>query len=418
MKVLIITYYWPPAGGSGVQRWLKFVKYFQEFGITPVVYCPYNASYELMDATLKAEIPEGIEIIQQSIIEPNSFLKSKKVATATIGQSKSPLKKIMTYIRGNYFIPDARALWIKPSVKFLKNYLNQNPVDAIISTGPPHSTHLIGLKLKRAIGVKWIADFRDPMSKLFYNKDLQIGDKALKRIKSLENQILQEADKVVVVSNHMKEAFQSQTNKVKVVTNGFDLELADDGPIRNYKFSIAHIGLFPHQSNPVILWESLNDLIVAKDINHEDLQIELTGTVSQEVIESIQSFGLQKVLKLKAAVSHDKAVSLQRQAQILLLCIPNTEDSEGIVTGKIFEYITSKRPILAFAPKNGDAAKIINNTQTGTVVSYNDIDQLKTVLLHYYKAFKSQSLLVEPKQIEQYHRKVLTEQMATILKSL
>jgi hypothetical protein len=166
-KVLIITYYWPPAGGPGVQRWLKFVKYLPDFGVEPVVYAPLNPHYPLQDASLEQEVPNGVEVIKQKILEPYSVSKlisRKQTTTISSGiiaeeEKQSLLQKMMLFIRGNLFIPDARVLWVKPSVKFLKDYLQKNNIDTIITTGPPHSLHLIGLELQKKLPVKWIADF-------------------------------------------------------------------------------------------------------------------------------------------------------------------------------------------------------------------------------------------------------------------
>ena len=208
MKVLIITYYWPPAGGSGVQRWLKFVKYLQDFGIEPIVYTVDNPNYEVVDTSLIDEIPDTITILKQPIFEPNNFLKKKKVATANVSSNPSFIQKTLQYIRGNYFIPDARKFWVKPSVKYLTSYLKNNPVDVVITTGPPHSMHLIGMRLKQKLGVKWLADFRDPMSNLFYNNDLLLTTTSKAKLNQLEKEILSKADVVVTVSKHLQKEFQ------------------------------------------------------------------------------------------------------------------------------------------------------------------------------------------------------------------
>ncbi len=193
-KVLIITYYWPPAGGSGVQRWLKFVKYFRDFGIEPIVYTVENAKYPIIDNTLEKDIPENVEILKQPIWEPNNlfsvFGKKKSESAGFLNQNPSFFGKVLQYIRANYFIPDARKFWVIPSVTYLKKYLSEYKVDVVITTGPPHSTHLIGLRLKELTGIKWIADFRDPWTEIDYFHQLPLTKKSIRKHQALEENVL------------------------------------------------------------------------------------------------------------------------------------------------------------------------------------------------------------------------------------
>ncbi len=419
MKVLIITYYWPNAGGSGVQRWLKFVKYLQGFGIEPIVYTVDNANYEVVDESLLNEIPEGITVLKQSIFEPNNFIKNKNVSTARVSSKPSFIQRTMQYIRGNYFIPDARKYWVKPSVKYLTTYLKENNVDAIITTGPPHSMHLIGMKLKQKIGVKWIADFRDPMSNLFYNSDLLLTNKSKKKLQQLEKEILTTADKVITVSNHIAMEFEKNGVGVAVISNGYDDEVLESKNVSlDAKFTLSHIGLLPTQSNPKILWKVLQELVSENQIFASDLEIHLVGNVSEKVLSSISESRLQKYLKLTKYVSHSRAIALQKQSQVLLLFIPQVDGAKGIVTGKIFEYLVSNRPILAIAPIDGDVTKIISDTKTGTVIGFDDEIQLKSTILELYKQYKEGELKVKPENIDKFHRKNLTQKLSEIIKVL
>tara|TARA_B110000114_G_scaffold92285_1_gene97358 strand:+ start:394 stop:1020 length:627 start_codon:yes stop_codon:yes gene_type:complete len=198
-KVLIITYYWPPAGGSGVQRWLKFSKYLRGFDIEPVIYTIDNPSYPILDKSSESEIPKDLEILKQAIFEPNSMLSffgrnNKKESAGFLNPNPTFLGKIVQYIRANYFIPDARKFWIQPSVNFLSNYLENNHIDAIITTGPPHSMHLIGLELKKKLGIKWISDFRDPWTEIDYFQQLPLTKKATKKHQDLEQEVLINSD--------------------------------------------------------------------------------------------------------------------------------------------------------------------------------------------------------------------------------
>ena len=419
MKVLIITYYWPPAGGSGVQRWLKFVKYLQDFGIEPIVYTVDNPNYEVVDTSLIDEIPDTITILKQPIFEPNNFLKKKKVATANVSSNPSFIQKTLQYIRGNYFIPDARKFWVKPSVKYLTSYLKNNPVDVVITTGPPHSMHLIGMRLKQKLGVKWLADFRDPMSNLFYNNDLLLTTTSKAKLNQLEKEILSKADVVVTVSKHLQKEFQKQISKVEVITNGYDDEvLIEQTSSLDKKFTLSHIGLLPTQSNPIALWQVLKEIVIENEEFAQDLQLNFVGNSSKQVINSLKDFDLLNYASIIDYVAHSEAIQLQKKAQVLLLLIPQVKGSEGIMTGKVFEYITSNRPILALVPKGSDLIEILEGTNTGSVLEFSDKIKIKTTILELYKKYKEGDLSVDAVNIEQYHRKNLTKKLAQILTKL
>ena len=233
MKVLIITYYWPPAGGPGVQRWLKFVKYLPSYGVQPIVYIPENPTYPLVDEGLLSEVSSEAVIIKKRITEPYAWASvfskgnTQKISSGIIPDKKkqSALQQLMLWVRGNVFIPDARVLWVKPSVKFLEKYIQENNIDTVITTGPPHSLHLIGLGLKEKLNVKWIADFRDPWTTIGYHKELKLSVSAEKKHKDLESSVLNTADTVLVTSPTTKKEFEALTTKpIAVITNGYDVE--------------------------------------------------------------------------------------------------------------------------------------------------------------------------------------------------
>ncbi|WP_369047576.1 glycosyltransferase family 4 protein [Tenacibaculum sp. UWU-22] len=417
MKALIITYYWPPAGGSGVQRWLKFVKYLPEFGVQPIVYVPENANYPTIDKSLLAEMPKEVTVLKSPIKNPQDVISFLKKNTHKKGVANVSKGGFLSWVRGNFFIPDAKKFWIKPSVKYLERYLKENPVDVIISTGPPHSIHLIANKIKQKTNLRWIADFRDPWSQLYYNADFNLSSYAKKKNKQLETIVLQNADAVITVSKSLKKEFENIAKKVFVITNGYDDEvLLDEKLPLTSKFSLAHIGLLPKQSNPRVLWKVLQTISKENKTFKNDLEINLIGNVNQETIEDIKYFELFNNTILKGYVPHKTAIKLQKTAQILLLLIPKTDNSKGILTGKLFEYITSKRPILALGDKQGDAATLIQETETGVLVNFDDEQQLKAIILQWYKAYQEQRLSVKPKNIEQYHRKNLTQQLSELIK--
>ncbi len=423
-KVLIITYYWPPAGGPGVQRWLKFVKYLPEFNIDPVVYIPENPNYPLVDESLISEVSDGITILKQPIKEPYKLARffskksSKTISKGIISDYKrqSVIEKFMLYIRGNFFIPDARIGWVKHSVTRLVHYISENNIDTIITTGPPHSLHLIGLQLKERTGVKWLADFRDPWTTIGYHKQLKLTNASKEKHLALEKQVLNTADQVIVTSYMTKSGFQKITNQpIEVITNGYDYEPVVEFKLDS-KFSIAHIGSLLSKRNPEILWKVLYDITKEHDDFSKDLKLNFIGAVSENVLESIGNNGLSDYIDKVGYVSHKEAIEFQKKSQILLLIEIDSEDTKCIIPGKLFEYMVSNRPIIAIGPKDSDVEKIIKQTNTGVYFNYNDYELLKTTILDYYNAFQNKNLQSHPIGLQKYSRKQLTQQLAELIK--
>ena len=419
MKVLIITYYWPPAGGSGVQRWLKFVKYLQNFGIEPIVFTVDNPNYPKEDTSLLNEVPKNITILKQPIWEPTDVMFWKKNNQQKKDVSNSVNNGLLSFIRGNFFIPDPKVFWVKPSVKYLQKFLETTKVDAIISTGPPHSMHLIAQKLQKKTNIKWIADFRDPWSNLYYNSEFNQLSFAKKKNLKLETSVLKNADCVITVSNSLKKEFLKTARKVEVITNGFDDEVLTKNIIRLDKFfTISYIGLLPKQSNPKLLFKVLQELCLENVDFKNDLKLNFIGDISDDVKTDINNHNLFKNTNFVGYVSHREAIEYQKKAQVLLLLIPNVENSEGILTGKLFEYLTAKRPILAIGSQEGDLSEILKNTKAGVLVDFNDEEKLKSEIKELYNQYKTGNLKVDSVNIDQYHRKNLTEELSKIIKKL
>ena len=419
MKVLIITYYWPPAGGSGVQRWLKFVKYLQNFDIEPIVYTVDNVNYPKEDKTLLHEVPASIKILKQAIWEPTNLLFWKKKEAQKGDVSNAVNNGFLSFIRGNFFIPDPKIFWVNSSVKFLQQYLKENKVDVVISTGPPHSMHLIAQKLKQKTNIKWIADFRDPWSNLYYNEEFKQLSFAKKKNEKLENSVFKNADCILTVSNSLKKEFDQKATRVEVITNGFDDEVVTNTLITlDEKFSISYIGLLPKQSNPKLLFKVLSTLCLEDTDFKTDLKLNFIGDISQDVKQEIIKDGLLENSNFIGYVSHKEAIEYQKKAQALLLLIPNVEKSEGILTGKLFEYLTAKRPILAMGPETGDLSEILKNTNAGVVVGFDNEAKLTSEIRNLYQQYKTGDLQVNSKNIEQFHRKKLTKSLSEIIKNL
>jgi hypothetical protein len=406
-----------------VQRWLKFVKYLPDFGIEPIVYIPENPTYPLLDENLIKEVSDKVIIIKQPIFEPYglaSFLsknKTKKISSGIIPNKKkqSFVERTLLWIRGNMFIPDARIFWVKPSVKFLCNYIEENNIETIITTGPPHSVHLIGLGLKKQNNIKWIADFRDPWTTIGYHKALKLSKTAAKKHKDLEKEVMNSCDQLIVTSPTTKSEFERITSKpIEVVTNGYDVENVSKKPMDS-KFTLAHIGSFLSERNPRILWKSISELVQENEEFANVFQLKLIGAVSKEVLETIQEFRLENYVNHLGYVSHNEALQEQRSSQVLLLIEIDSEATNCIIPGKLFEYMVSERPILAIGPEHADFKNIIKETNTGTFFTYEEKEALKSQIERYYNQFKQNTLQVNAVGLQKYSRKKLTEHLTKLI---
>ena len=422
-KLLIITYYWPPAGGPGVQRWLKFVKYLPDFGIEPIVYVPENPSYPIIDENLISEVSEKATVIKRPILEPYGFAaffsknKTKKISSGIIPNTKkqSFLDKMLLWIRGNVFIPDARVLWVKPSVSFLEKYILENDIETIITSGPPHSLHLIGLELKKKCNINWLADFRDPWTTIGYHKALKLSSFSAKKHKKLEHQVLNSADVIIVTSESTKTEFQSITSKpIQVITNGYDIENIGKQKLDS-KFSLAHIGSLLSERNPKFLWQCLSELIHENPLFEANFELKLIGALSPDVLDSIHDFGLSKYINNLGYVSHREALEQQRKSQVLLLIEINSEETKSIIPGKLFEYMVSERPIIGIGPEGADFSKILKETNTGIFVNYDEKEKLKSTIENYFKEFLEGNLSSNAVGLQNYSRENLTKQLVGIL---
>lgn len=425
-KVLIITYYWPPAGGPGVQRWLKFVKYLPNYGFHPVIYTPENPNYPMLDESLINELPSAVTVIKQPIREPYRLARliskksTKGLSSGIIPKAKrqNTIERLMLYIRGNWFVPDARKAWVKPSVRFLSKYLQDESIDAIITTGPPHSLHLIGLRLKTELGVKWIADFRDPWTTIGYHKQLKLTSRTIKKHEALEAKVLRGADQIVVTSANTKAAFALKTKQpIAVITNGYDYQRLPFVSKDN-KFTIAHIGSLLAGRNPKLLWKVLGEL-VREDEQFKDLFcLRLAGVISSEVLDEIRRSIPETNLDCVGYISHKEALIMQRQSQLLLLIEIDSEETKAIVPGKLFEYMVANTPIIALGPPDSDVEKILFTSNSGRYFNYGAEAELKAHLKLCFANFQNGNLTSFPIGLKQYSRRFLTKRLAELLSSL
>lgn len=399
------------------------MKYLPDFGIEPIVYIPENPTYPLWDENLVKEVSDKAKIIKQPIFEPYglaSFLsknKTKKISSGIIPNKKkqSFIERTLLWIRGNLFIPDARIFWVKPSIKYLQKYIQENSIETIITTGPPHSVHLIGLELKKQNNIKWIADFRDPWTTIGYHKALKLSKKSAKEHKNLEKEVMSSCDQLIVTSPTTKAEFEQITSKpIEVITNGYDVENVFKKSMDS-KFTLAHIGSFLSERNPRILWKSLSELINENKDFANDFQLKLIGAVSKEVLETINEFRLEDYVNYLGYISHNEALQEQRSSQVLLLIEIDSEATNCIIPGKLFEYMVSERPILALGPENADFKNVIKETNTGTFFTYDEKEALKSQIETYYNQFKQNTLQVNAIGLQKYSRKKLTEHLAKLI---
>jgi glycosyltransferase involved in cell wall biosynthesis len=412
-------------------RWAKMTKYISQFGWEPVVYTPSDNEVAVHDESLLKEVPKDLIVIKTPIWEPydlyKSFLgrkKKEKLYSGFINEKKkeSLAQKISVFIRGNIFIPDARMFWIKPSIRFLKKYLQNHPVDAIISTGPPHSMHMIAEALHTSTGIPWIADFRDPWTNIDFYKDLRLTTWADKRHHQLEQRILHNASKVVAVTWGMADEFHSSSKRddIKVILNGFDD--ADFSPasstVLDEDFTILHVGSMNKDRNPEVLWEGIKQAIANSDQLKEKIKIKLIGPVDFSVRESIEKFELTSFTSFIEFIPHAEVVHLQQQAQLLLLLINDAPSSKAMLPGKLYEYLGAGRPILCIGPIVSDAARLLQMTSGGVVHSYDDTQGIKNRILEYFKLYQTGQLKGNAEGIENFTRRHMAGEYAELLNNL
>lgn len=444
-RLLIITYYWPPTGGSGVQRWVKFSKYLPEQGWQPVIYTPENPEQLARDESLLSDVPACAEVIKTRILEPYAVYrrltggKQGEEVNPVNAQKKNWKQRLSLWIRGNCFIPDPRIGWVRPSVCFLKKYLRKHPVNAVVTTGPPHSVHLIGRGLKRALGVHWIADFRDPWTEMFYYKHLGLTAASDRRQHRLEQSVLDEADTVISVTPLVQKDFQAKTKTpVVLITNGFDeddfldnsgrsgscprsaigLRSADARPCPGERlhggtaapdlptYRLVHTGLFAADGNPLNLWDALARRCGEDPSFRARLEIRLAGKVDRAITDAIRARGLGGNLVELGYLPHDETVREQRAADILLLPLRQEPEYAKVLPGKIFEYLAARRPVLGIGQEDGAAAAVLRDAGAGEMFDWDKTDELLAFLDAPHP---------ETTGIEKYTRRALTAQLTQIL---
>jgi glycosyltransferase involved in cell wall biosynthesis len=418
--VLIITYYWPPSGGAGVQRWLKFAKYLPEYGWQPIILTVDQeyASYPQRDESLLSEVNPACLVYTTKSFELYNLYKfisgKKEVPYGGFANEtrESFFQKASKFLRGNFLVPDPRRGWNKYALGKAIELIREFNIDTVVTTSPPHSTQLIGLKLKQEFNTRWIADLRDPWTDIYYYNQFKHTALARKIDQKYEREVVENADLLITVSEDVKRIFAGKSNlpiaaKTMVIPNGFD---EDD-------FRISNI---PSESKKIITYSgTISD---AYDVDgflealsgidqklRSQLLIRFVGKVPASIEAKFRSTGLD--LELVGYVDHPKSIEYLLRSDLLLLVIPKVKNNQGILTGKFFEYLASKKPILAIGPTDGDLTGIIQETESGKLFDYSDIDGMKTFLESVF----NNSFQGNPAKMASYSRKNLTKLLAAKL---
>ena len=426
-KVLIITYYWPPAGGAGVQRALKFVKYLPQFGWEPIVLTVENPDSPVDDDSLLNDIPKGTKVYKTKSLEPFEIYKKMtgKKSDAKIpgdilinDKNSSTITKLSKWIRLNAFIPDAKIGWKRFAVKKGVEIIKKENIDLIFTTSPPQTVSLIGKKLAKITGVKWIADFRDPWMEIVYYQNVKRNFITLKIDSSLEKSVFKNADSVVTISSDMIRLFKTKApnQKFHLIPNGYDdSDFNQTENTINKNFTIAYTGSISKDRVPLALFSALNRLVNNDGI--KNIKLDFAGRYCEEFTNGIAKYNLNEISGLKGFVPHNKSTQILKNADCLLLVIDNVPNNKGFLTGKIFEYMGTKKPIFAIGPVNGDAHVFLKETNSGEMVDYHDEEGAYLLLKEMYDNWNVGNNHYTF-DVKQYSRNNLTKKLSEIFNAI
>lgn len=421
-KVLIVTYYWPPAGGAGVQRWLKFSKYLPGFGWEPVILTvdPFYATYPALDNTLEKDIPPGLKIYKTKSTDWFRLYKKDKSKIPSAGfanNSDISLKGVLSrFIRGNFFIPDPRRGWNRHAIKEAVSIILKERIRAVITTSPPHSSQLIGLKLKKIFpGIIWISDFRDAWTDIYYY-ELFYPTCISRRIdRRYERNVLKNADKIIAVGYNLAENFISKVSdaagKTSILPNGYDEEdfkhVKRELPSR---FTLNYTGTLS-ESYPVDVLLSALDAVKRSG---RDFLLQFVGYVPENIKNKILNILGPDNTDFIPYTDHRNAIRYMCRSSMLLLIIPENKNNKAITPGKVFEYIAAEKPVLYIGPAGGDAEYHLKICGQTGIFSGQSSEDISSYIEKIMKNEERELFALHP----EYSRRNLTKELYKILQGM
>lgn len=427
-KVLVFTYYWPPSGGSAVQRWLSLSQLLPEFGIEPIIVSvdPKYASYVLLDETLEARIPENLAVHKTKTFEIltiyQKMLGREKLPAAGFANQSDPgpIQKAMRWIRGNFFFPDPRKGWNRFALKKARQLIAQEDIKAVVTAGPPQSTHLIGETLQGEFDLYWLCDFHDAWTNVFYYDELRKTSWAKKIDLETEKRVLEKSDRIITVGNQVMADFSDKlgsSDKISIHSMGYDDALFEERPVPPADtFVISYTGTMADTYEPESFFEAI--LLLKKELPNFKYKVSFVGLISDGIQKKIQEMGLSDLVEFKGYLSHSAAVECLKRSCMLLLVSPNTPQAKMIIPGKIYEYLATGLPIFNLATADTETARIIEDCEAGATFDRNDVSSIKSYLLQEYKKWEKdpKSILSKSDKYKKYSRREEAKGLAEILK--
>ena len=429
-KILIITYYWPPSGGGGVQRWVKFCKYLPEYGFEPIVLtvAPSDASYTLIDHSLEKEISADLKVYTTKSVESlqlfmKLFGRKKLPHSGFSGENKATFfSKCSRFVRGNFFIPDPRKGWNKFAQKKAIQLIKEHSIKYVITTSPPHSTQLIGSYLKKRCAIEWLADLRDPWTDIYYYNDLMHTSIARKIDAKYELEVLEQADQVLVVSPAIQRLFaskitESKREKINVLPNGYDEQDVEVFPRSSSpvnQFVITYTGNLASNYPGDVFLNVLKQLI---DQNPAvKIIFRFVGVFPTQLNDLIHTLKLETSIEHIEYVEHSQVFKYLNTSDALFLAIPEAKNNEGILTGKLFEYLATNKPIVCIGPPHGDAAAILDSCTIGKTFDRGQEKAALTYLQALVEAHQQTRYYFSKTDVyKKYSRKNLTKELVELM---